>query len=538
MLLSSPIWLVALAPWSAVTIWLLWGRRRRVDVPFVRLWRGPIEGPRAKRYLQAPPLAIATALCAALLAVLGATAPVLRGLGSRHGPALTVILDRGLSMSARGARDLRYRESADAACGELARRFSNAALDVVIIPGESKSIRRIDPSGLSALAESLAPTAIETRRQVRSIVAARLATTSTPIVILSDAPLPRDSDRVIQIAPTQAARDTGIAVLAAREHPKPQVMVRVRNESLQKRCRVVVSSGSATVERELDLPEPHAERDYFIDLPRFDAMISAQLKVSDDVSSDKRAWLVREGSSPMIEPRGPLSAALRRLVEVYQRARPPSDGSARLPVVQDASQAPTSAPSVIVPPLMSSSIAAPDRIARHPITNHVRWDELSGSVQMAGDPPAGWTTIVAAGDKPLVAVSPNLPNEVWVGFDSPQWAATADYVIFWTNVFDWAAGGATPSFGAHALEQWTPEWKPSFPRDATVGLWPGLYSRSDEAMRAFNAPAMPPAPPVRSDWRTKLAKLGLGRAGMELSDPLLIAAITCLVLSAAAWQAK
>lgn len=535
MFLSSPIWLVALAPWIAVAAWMLWGRRRRVDVPFVRLWRGPIDGPRAKRNVQAPPLAIGLALCAALLAVLGASAPALRALRSRQGPALTVVLDRGLGMSSQGTRDLRYREAAEAARAELDRRFSNSAFEVVSVPGET--VRGTDLRGLSALVKTLQPTAIDTRQGVRSIVAERLATTLTPIIVISDTPIPIESERVIQVVPSTLVHDTGIVFLAARDHPKPQVMVRVRNESSQKQCAIVVSSGSATIERQLDLPEPHADRDYFIDLPRFDAVISAELKLRDDVSADKQAWLVREGSPARIEARGPLPPALRRMIEVYQRARPPSDGSAHLAIVQDISQAPAATPAVIVPPLTNSSIPAPDRIAHHPITEHVRWNELSGTVQLAGDPPPGWTTVVAAGGKVLVAVSPHLPNQVWVGFDSPEWAETADYVIFWTNIFDWTGGGDA-SFAAHGLEQWTPEWKSTVPIDAPPGLWPGLYRRSDGAMRAFNAPAIPPGPPIHSDWRAKLANLRRVPAGMELSAPLLIAAIACLVLSAASWQAK
>ena len=535
MFFSSPIWLVALAPWVAAAVWMLWGRRRRVDVPFVRLWRGPIEGPRAKRNLQAPPLAIALALCAALLAVLGASLPVLRGLGSRQGPALTVILDRGLSMSSLGMHDLRFRETADAARAELARRFSNSAIEVVSVPGAT--ISGTDLRGLSALVKTLPPTATDTRQLLRSIVAERLATTSTPIIVVSDAPIPLESERVIQVAPSALVHDTGVEFLAARNHPKPQVMVRVRNESTQKQCAIVVSSASATIERQLDLPEPHDERDYFIDLPRFDAVISAELKLRDDVSADKQAWLVREGSSARLEARVPLPPTLRRMIDIYQRARPPSDGSTRLAIVENVSQLPAAAPAVIVPSLANSSIPAPDQIARHAITDHVRWNELSGAVQMAGDPPPGWTTVVAAGGKVLVAVSPHLPNQVWAGFDSPQWAATADYVIFWTNIFDWAGGGDT-SFAAHGLEQWTPEWKPTVPADAPPGFWPGLYRRSDGGIRAFNAPAMPPATPVHSNWRAKLAKLSQVPAGMELSAPLLIAAIACLVLSAAAWQAR
>lgn len=533
MLLSSPIWLIGLAPWTAVVVWMLWGRRRRADVPFVQLWRGPVEGPRPKRRLQVPPLAIALALLAALLAVLGATRPMLRGVRSREGPALTVMLDRGMSMSARGRRDLRYRETAEAVRAELERRFADAAVQVLAVPGES--VRKTNLSGLVALANALSPTAIDTRQRVRRTVAERLATTSTPVIVISDATLPIKNERMIQIVPQTPVRDTGIMLLAARLRPRPQVMVRVRNESPRKTCGVVVTSASARVEKELDLPETGGERDYFIDLQRLGEIISAELKVDDDVSADKRAWLVSEGSSPKIEPRCPLPPALRRMIDVYQRARLPAEDSARLAVVQDVSQAPAGAPAVVVPQPTTSLMASPERIVMHPVTEHVPWGNLSGPMHAAGDPPTGWTPVVSAGGHTLVAVTGQPPNQVWVGFDAPDWAATPDFVIFWTDVFEWA-GGSAPSFVSHALERWTTEWKLSAPSDAESGLWPGLYRRADGAIRAFNAPDVPIAPPVRSDWRARLESISPPPAAMSLNVPLLITAVACLLFAATAWK--
>jgi len=533
MFLSSPIWLIGLAPWAAVVVWVLWGRRRRVDVPFVRLWRGPVEGPRPKRSVQAPPRAIALALLAALLAVLGASGPMLPGVRSREGPALTLILDRGLSMSAHGTRDLRYRETAEAARAELARRFADVPVEVLSVPGES--VRATDLGGLIALANALSPTAIDTHQRVRGTVAERLATTSTPVIVISDATLSIKNEWMIQIVPQTAVRDTGITVLAARPRPRPQVMVRVRNDSPKKTCVVVVTSASAPVEKQLDLPEPGGERDYFIDLPRLGEVISAELKVDDDVSADKRAWLVSEGSSSKIEPRCPLPPALRRMIDVYQRARPPAEDSAQLAVVQDVSQAPAAAPAVIVAQPTTSLMASPERTVMHPITEHLRWGDLSGPVHVAGDPPAGWMPVVSAGGRALVAVTGQPPNQVWVGFDAPDWEATPDFVIFWTDAFDWAGGGP-PSFVNHALDRWTTEWKLSGPPDAEGGLWPGLYRRSDGAMRAFNAPDVPIPPPARSDWRARLAAIATLPAGMGLNVPLLIAAVTCLLVAATTWK--
>ncbi|MFL5409388.1 MAG: hypothetical protein ACJ79O_26500, partial [Myxococcales bacterium] len=70
-----PIWLIALLPWAAVTIYLLWGRRKRVNVPFLDLWQIPVQGQRPRRKIAAPPVALAAAILAMLLSVLAAGGP-------------------------------------------------------------------------------------------------------------------------------------------------------------------------------------------------------------------------------------------------------------------------------------------------------------------------------------------------------------------------------------------------------------------------------------------------------------------------------
>src|SRR5262245_24108061 len=111
---ASPFWLLAVLPWAGFAIWLLWGRRRRVDVPFIELWKGSVTAKRGRRALELPPLALAAALIALLLAVVGAARPV-----ARIGPFLstlpiTIILDHGLTMSA-PAQSPRYRQLVDSA---------------------------------------------------------------------------------------------------------------------------------------------------------------------------------------------------------------------------------------------------------------------------------------------------------------------------------------------------------------------------------------------------------------------------------------
>src|SRR5437762_12117215 len=79
MVFASPIWLMLLPPWAALTAWLLWMRYRATRVPFLDLWRGPIEPSRATRRFHLPPLALLALVFAMLLAILAAARPLWRG---------------------------------------------------------------------------------------------------------------------------------------------------------------------------------------------------------------------------------------------------------------------------------------------------------------------------------------------------------------------------------------------------------------------------------------------------------------------------
>ena len=74
MIFLSPIWLVALLPWGIVSIWLMWGRRKKQLVPFLSLWQGPAARRRSRQSVRPPPVALAAMLLAMLLALLAAAA--------------------------------------------------------------------------------------------------------------------------------------------------------------------------------------------------------------------------------------------------------------------------------------------------------------------------------------------------------------------------------------------------------------------------------------------------------------------------------
>jgi hypothetical protein len=536
MLLLSPIWLIGLVPWSAAAVWLMWGRRRRTAVPFLPLWQGPVKGPRARRSMQPPPVAVALCLLAMLLALLAAARPGLSN--ARHGQgSLTIIVDRGLLMSGRGRTQPRFIESARAASEELARHFGpSAPVRAVLVPGTASN------SDLSAWLVDLdkaAPTAADTRRVLPEVLAEALASASGPVIVISDQPLATADDRVLQVSPDRPPSDVAIIHLSARQQPAVQVMVRVRNQSPQTTAGLVVSTDDLKIEQRIELPAGGGQRDYFVDLPRLGRVISAELRVSDDVPANNTAQLVREGSSPLIESHAALPPELRRMIEVYQRARPASDASARVSVVSDVSQLPREGPAIVMAAERRRAPAdARVQGTDHPIAEHVNWDQLRGPVCVGGSPPAGWSPVVSSGPQVLIAASPDPLKQVWVGFDAPRWATTPDYVIFWTNVFDWAGGGGE-RFVARQVDEWAPEWKPVAPTAGQAGAWPGVYRRSDGGLRAFNAPDVPVATVSATDWRARIATLARPHEGrLDLTPWLLVLSGGVLVIGAATWKRR
>src|SRR5260370_23406199 len=92
----APIWLLGLFPWAALTIWLLWGRRRKEGVPFLPLWEGQTERRRARRWVQTPPMALAAAIVAIFVAIVAAGQPMMHVDGGK----ITCVVERGGAISA------------------------------------------------------------------------------------------------------------------------------------------------------------------------------------------------------------------------------------------------------------------------------------------------------------------------------------------------------------------------------------------------------------------------------------------------------
>src|SRR5262249_51988878 len=105
MFFTAPFWLLGLAPLLALTLYLLSGGGTAQVVPFLALWPWADQAPR-RRKIRRPPAFLVWMILAMLLAVLAAAGPSIKraGVGARH---FTIVLDRGIGMSASGAAPFR-----------------------------------------------------------------------------------------------------------------------------------------------------------------------------------------------------------------------------------------------------------------------------------------------------------------------------------------------------------------------------------------------------------------------------------------------
>jgi hypothetical protein len=515
MFFASPIWLaLLLPPWAAVAVWLMWSRRgERTDVPFLALWRGgAAESPREKREFRPPPIPLVAALAAALLAIVASARPGV-GWGSRRNAAhITIVLDRGLTMSVGERRA----EVTDAAAAALRATFDWRPPDFVPVP--DGYVDRSDHRDWLGPVRDLPPTQDQTGDAVRVAVQRALAKTGGPVIVLSDQAI-ADDPRVVQIAPTKPIANVAITNFVIRETPTPQAMIAVANASPLERATLRVRSGDRNVERTIDLPRAAGgAAKVFVDFPALDAAAVAEIDVADDIAIDNVAHAKRQRSFPAIEIRAAVPAEVRRVVDAYAKARPAQDAGARVAIVRD-DAIPTDSPVAILSRSSAGGGGAGGvTVAAHPVSAGVDWADAKP--QAAGVPPPapsapgqGWRAVVSVGDRPAVAVRETPHRQVWIGFDAPDFARQPEFVIFWTNVFDWLAGGAEDAGGAIA-----------------------------DASKHWSSSVVPPIkipPPPATDWRAKMAALATShRRRRDVTSAVLLLSVICLIVAAVAWPGR
>lgn len=519
----SPIWLLGLLPWAVVVASLFAGKRAREQVPFLALWAGPSASSPPERARTRPPLFKWILVLAMFLAVLAAAGPQLPG---GRGAQITIILDRGITMSPLNG-DEPFRGVVASAETALAKNLRAASVDLVHVPGPQV---RTNLQSWAAIARDSGPTAADTQSLLDATVTGELRISAGPILVLSDRRLASESDRLVQISPAAAVVDVGIDLLAARDMPAPQVMIRVLNRSSAGKTTVVVTSGEQQIERKVSLPPGGKSRDFFFD---FTAPLAetARARISTDEIADRavvndRAWLARERSWPIIEARTALPAAVGRMIQTYARLRPGGSASAHVAVADH--ELPAGESGVWIVGGSPNQDAAGDsavKVSPHALTSVVdRWPRPADRSVKA---PGGFDIIVSTGEAPLLAIKDAPQRQVWLNADVEHWSREPAFVVFFTNAFNWAGGDGNGEFVAHPVAQLGQEWtrvddSPA-PRGTVPGVWPGLYRRTDSVLKAVNAPPVSWGTAVPGgDWRQRLDRaLSAGGVGVWSLRPLL-----------------
>lgn len=432
----SPLWLMGLLPWLAVVLWLLTGKHEKTEVPFLELWRGAEKPlPKAKNAIQRPPLAIVLALAAMLLAILAAARPKLSFLNSTSPPKGILIDDRGYSMSA-SLKD----DTGDKASDAYLHRYPGGTLERRIVPATE-------------------PTAIDSRPFVIAAIQRALAEPDSIVLVATDQTIDLSNSRVIQFTPETPRESIGFVQAAIAERPKPQIMVRIRNDSRAMQCELRIGAFAKT----LDLPPIGQVRDYFIDRESLTSPLTLQLVATDGVRAHS-ITLTRSPANTQVRMEMNASPAMQRVVEVYQLIRQPQPNQPGIVLRDSASVSPNVAAVILAPtapPVGNVSI----RTESHPITSVVDWYRVATEGIGIAPPPLGdWRTIAWAGDKPILAIRESPARQVWVGFGSDTFPREADFVIFWSNVFDWAGGGtdrfiASGTFASPVLTPPKVDWQ-------------------------------------------------------------------------------
>lgn len=531
----APLWLLSLLPWLAVTVWLLRKRRRPTAIPFIDLWqRGPEAPPKPARNYAPPPVPLALAMLAMLLALLAAAEPGIRG---RAGRPVTIVVDRGASMSAGGPRFL---DASKDVVVELGRRRFAGRVNLSFVAAAGPV--RTDAAGWLPHVARAKRTAISTGPSLWATVARRLAESDDPVLAVTDQPSALSDERLIVVGPPEVRfRNVGIAHVAARESPRPQVMVTVESTSRAESLTVrVCSGGQDTLARLEASPSASGRRNLFVDVPVLGPVLDVRLDTLDDAPADDRAWLVRQGNWPRVEAHAAFPAALDRFITAYASGRPPVEASPRVRVVERLAEAAGEEPAVVLaaPSRWRAGSVGAVEVVSHPITRSV---QFPASPDVVVDPaaPAGWTPVVTFGGKIAVAVREAPARQVWVGIGLDAWSRTPSFVVFWANVFEWLGGGAV-SYTYHSPGTLGSEWQPVADGPADLmgesGLWPGLYQRAGGGLRAVNAPfiALPPA--GGSDgWQARLGEMLRDDGLINLRPYLALAAVGCLAAAAGLW---
>jgi hypothetical protein len=381
---------------------------------------------------------------------------------------------------------------------------------------------------------------IECRRALRE--------STGPVILLSDQSIELNDPRLVQFSSRVPITNVGIDLLSVRASPVTQAMVQLFNQSSLNSAELIVrADGTIVQSRQIVLPPSGWKQDYFVDLPNTPTVVEAEVRCDDSMDINHRAWMVRRAAWPIVEPRASLPPELIRLIDVYARHRPPSEGSQRIAVVSASDSIPTDTPVAILADESAGGVKLSNTEPLifkddSPKIQSVDWANVLAGATVSAAPGKDWQPIVSAAGEVVVAIRDAPMRQAWIGFRSDDFAHRPDFVIFWSAIFDWLGAAGSQDYTSKKIGPLTGSWHLQEPADLTFspedyGLAPGLYKSGDGRLEAINASAPSISPPPPGDALAKLNALTAQHThSAPLTAPMLLLAMGLISLSAATWQ--
>ena len=241
-------------------------------------------------------------------------------------------------------------------------------------------------------------------------------------------------------------QDVTIDLLSVASQADTQAMVRVRNQSDFSAVTLTVKADGQMVQTQrIQLPGREEARNYFLDIPGTPSMVEVDLDADEPVGIHHHVEALRRSAWPIVEARSGLSPELRRMIEVFTRRRPAGEGSTRIAVVKASEGLGLDLPAALVADERGGgrkiSKIDPLVVREGPLTQSVDWGSLLLGAWAAPMPAGKWQPVVSAAGVVVVACRDEAFKQVWVGFDSAEFASRPDFVLFWSNIFNWLGDG-------------------------------------------------------------------------------------------------
>ncbi|HEY0009259.1 MAG TPA: hypothetical protein VGB55_11085 [Tepidisphaeraceae bacterium] len=473
MIWTSPLWLLLLFPWAGVAIWALRGRASAAAVTHLPLWDHASPLPTATRARRLPPFFVILLLLAALACLLAAAGPAIR---SSRGMAVTLIVDRSL-LTAAALRKAPL--SAAAVFGDN----QPGAVRWVEVPGATSSKTRDE--AIEDLAQ-LRPTALNTNGMLHQIIAREQAAGAEAIVVITAGAIEVAGVRVVP--PTASLQNAGIETLSVSTEGKPAAMVRIWNGTEQRSATLIVGNVTSPIE----LSPAGESRNFFVELPSLEESVSARLVIDDDIAADNTAYIARRSGRARLEARTALPPDLDRMIAIYTQQNPPTTLQVAVVGQGEFDTGSFSAAHIVSGRSQAIEVARLQIDLSHAVGRDVDWQSvLTGARATALPSMPGAKVLIRQDEKIFLAASDSPARRVWSGLDVPQWSTQSDFVVFWTNIFDFLTGDSL-SYSAQPVRSIPADWTPIV-SDPSVDASPGLY-RTPEGTVALSVSVVKPLP--------------------------------------------